>query len=118
MAGEYIMNAKKIVALFMCMLMLTLIPVVAGSTDKPTNDPRTTDTGFTIIRGFITKPQLTSGGHSITFRCIYIHYMSKGIGYKEIGTLHMFQKLTVENNFDGYIGNHFIMARISGDLDI
>jgi hypothetical protein len=112
------MNAKKIIALFMCMLMLTLIPVVAGSTDKPTNDPRITDIGFSLVRGFITKPQLTNGGHFITFRCISVHYMCRGIGHKEIGTLHMFQKITVENNFAGYIGNHFIMARFSGDLDI
>lgn len=111
------MNAKKILAIFMCMLLLTLIPLAAGATDKPTNDPQTTDFGYTIIWGFITKPQLTNRGHSITFRCIYIHYISKGFGKKESGLLHMFQKIVVDNQFAGYIGNNYILARFDGQLD-
>ena len=102
----------------MCTLMLTLIPAVAGSTDQPTNNSQPADIGFTIIRGFITKPQLTNGGHFITFRCISVHYMVRGFGQKEMGTLHMLQKITVCNNFAGYIGNHFILARFNGPMDI
>lgn len=112
------MNAKKVLAIFICMLMLTLIPVAAGATTEPTKDPQTTDLGYTFIRGIITKPQLTNGGHYISFRCIYVHYMTKGIGSKESGVLHMFQKITIDNNFAGYIGDHFIFARFNGKLDM
>jgi hypothetical protein len=112
------MNAKKIIAIFMCMLMIMLIPVAAGATDKNVKEPQTADIGYTIIRGFITKPQLENGGHFISFRCIYVHYMEKGIGAKEHGSLHMLQKLIVENKFTGYIGNHFIIAKIHGTIDI
>lgn len=111
------MNAKKVLAVFMCMLTLTLITLAAGAMNTPTNDPQTTDIGYTFVRGFITKPQLADGGHSISFRCIYVHYMYRGFGEKQFGILHMFQKIVVDNQFAGYIGNHYIFARFDGQLD-
>ena len=112
------MNAKKILAVLMCTLLMTLIPVAAGAIDNQTNDPQTSDMGFTFIRGIITKPKLVDGGHSIEFRCIWVHYTTHGVGERQTGTLHMLQKLTLDNKFTGLIRSHMIFARFNGELDI
>jgi hypothetical protein len=111
------MNAKKILAIFMCMLLIALIPVAAGTNDqtKP-KDPQAADIGYTHIMGLITKPKLVNNGHSLEFRCIWVHYMTHGIGEKMTGNLHMMQKLILPNDFTGYIRSHMIMARFSGEL--
>jgi len=45
---------RKILGIFVCMLMLVMIPLVAGMTvDSEPDDPETTDFGRTIIRGFV-----------------------------------------------------------------
>jgi hypothetical protein len=112
------MNTKKMVAIFMCMLVVALIPVAAGATTKQTQDPETSDIGVTYLRGIITKPQLVNGGNYISFRCIWVHYNTRGIGESQSGFLHLFQKLVVDIDKIGYIGNHFVLARFQGQLDI
>ncbi|MBN1280484.1 MAG: hypothetical protein JXA00_02430 [Candidatus Thermoplasmatota archaeon] len=103
------------------MLVLTLIPVAAGAAVEE-KEPETTDIGVTYIRGIITKPQLVNGGHDITFRCIWVHYNTRGIGEKQSGFLHLFQKLTLKNDFIGVVGlgpmKHFIFARFPGQLEL
>jgi hypothetical protein len=111
------MNTKKILAIFMCMLVIALIPVAAGATTEQNNGPQTSAMGSTTIRGLITKPQLENGGHYVSFRCIWVHYSTRGIGQTQSGFLHMFQKLVLKNNFQGYLGDHMIMAHFPGLLE-
>ena len=99
------------------MLVIALIPVAAGAPTKQTKDPQTSDIGVTYLRGIITKPDLTNGGKYITFRCIWVHYSTRGIGEQQSGFLHMFQKLTVKTDFMGMVGNHYVLARFQGKLD-
>ena len=49
------MNAKrKVIGIFVCMLMLTTIPLAAGMTvDSEPDDPETTDVGRMTIGGFV-----------------------------------------------------------------
>jgi len=110
------MNTKKILAIFMCMLVIALIPVAAGATTEQPKSPQTSDVGSTIIRGIITKPKLENGGHYVSFRCIWVHYSTRGIGQTQSGFLHLFQKLVLKNNFQGYVGDHMIIAHFPGLL--
>jgi hypothetical protein len=110
------MNTKKILAILMCMLVMMLIPVAAGATTEQQNDPQASQIGSTFIRGIITKPDLVNGGHYVAFRCIWVHYSTRGIGQQQSGCLHLFQKIVLKNNFQGFVGNHFIMAHFPGLL--
>jgi hypothetical protein len=116
------MNAKKILAIFMCMLMITLIPVAAGAAEKQTKDPQPADIGVTHIRGIITEPSFTYGMKYITFRCVWVHYTTRGLGEHSSGTLHLLQKLTLKNDFQGvFFGKHmfkFIMGSFPGELEL
>jgi hypothetical protein len=108
------MNAKKILAIFMCMLVTALIPAAAGTMEK--TNPQTSDIGYTHVMGIITKPKLVDGGKDIQFRCIFVHYTTRGIGETMSGNLHLLQKLVFKNHFTGTIYNHFIFARFPGEL--
>jgi hypothetical protein len=111
------MNTKKTLAIFMCMLVIALIPVAAGATTTQTTDPQANAIGTTTIRGIITKPQLENGGHYVSFRCIWVHYNTHGIGQSQSGFLHLFQKLILKNNFQGFVGDHIIIAHFPGLLE-
>ena len=68
------MNVKrKILGILVCMLMLTTIPLAAGSINEETSDAETTDLiGRAIVRGFFMNPEYN--GNDIQFRAIRIHY--------------------------------------------
>ena len=68
------MNIKrKILGIFICVLMLATIPLAAGMTeDSEPNDPQTTELGRTIIRGFVFNYRPTGLGHK--FFALRIHY--------------------------------------------
>jgi hypothetical protein len=64
---------KKMMGIFVCMLMLATVPLAAGAvTSEP--DSETTDSifGWTIIRGFIGN--LKKQGNDLYFRAIRLHY--------------------------------------------
>jgi hypothetical protein len=108
------MNTKKILGIFICMLVRTMIPVAAGATVDQT--PQQNKLGWTFVQGIITQPVYENGGALMSFRCIFVHYSTKGIGAHESGILHMMQRLIVPGDFHGIIGNHFIIARFPGTL--
>jgi len=111
-------TSKKIIGLFLCMLMLAMIPLAAGIDIAPDAEEETLQLGSTFMFGIITKPSLRNGGHSIVFRAVWLKYRTRGIGEIQSGTLRLFQKLTLPNDFMGFVGNHFVMARFSGALDV
>jgi len=69
------MNIKrKIIGIFMCVLMLGIIPVAAGlTTDIEPDDPEQTAVGRTIIRGFVFNYRNSGFGNA--FFAIRIHYV-------------------------------------------
>jgi hypothetical protein len=105
---------KEMIVLLFVMGLITSTMSLATPVKETT--PQPSDIGFTIVRGIITKPSLEHGGHYISFRCIFVKYTAHGIGEKLTGTLHLFQRLVLKNNFAGYVGDHFIIARFPGEL--
>ena len=98
----------------MCTLVLMLIPAAAGATTEQSKDP--SKIGTTFIRGIITRPKLENGGHYVSFHAIWVHYNTWGIGEHQSGFLHLFQRIVLKNNFQGYVGDHIIMAHFPGEL--
>jgi len=98
----------------MCMLVTAMIPAAAGMTIQ--TNPEPSDIGWTHVMGIITHPRLIDGGKNIQFRCIFVHYMTRGIGETLSGNLHLLQKLVFKNHFTGMIYNHFIFAKFPGEL--
>jgi hypothetical protein len=110
------MNTKKILGIFICMLVMTMIPVAAGATADTSKNPEQSKLGWTFVQGIITQPVFENGGALMSFRCIFVHYSTKGIGQHQSGVLHMGQRLIVPGDFHGIIGNNFIIARFPGTL--
>jgi len=124
--GKKIMKVvkRKILGVFLCMLMIaTILPAVAGvSEDKKikTDEPNGI-IGKTFMRGIITKPRLVNGGSHVTFRAIYVHYVTWDLRETQRGVLRGFQKITLKNNFIGHCGDplgHWVFALFDGSLDI
>ena len=69
------MNVKrKILGIFVCVLMLATIPLAAGmAVDSEPDDPETTDLGRTIIRGFVFNYRPSGFGHK--FLALRVHYI-------------------------------------------
>jgi len=69
------MNVKrKILGIFICVLMLATIPLAAGmAVDSEPNDPETTEVGRTIIRGFVFNYRPSGFGHK--FFALRVHYI-------------------------------------------
>jgi hypothetical protein len=83
---------KKMIGLFICMLLVATIPLAAGMTDHTDNTTGTTALKKTIMFGIVANSKVT--GRLITFRAVWIHYRVIGGGQtgKIIG-----QKVTIEN---------------------
>ncbi len=83
------MNIKrKILGIFICVLMLATIPLAAGMTaDSEPNDPETTEIGRTIIRGFVFNYRPSGLGHK--FFALRIHYAEVTGLTRTTGTLTM-----------------------------
>ncbi len=110
---------KQLLGLFICMLMVAMMPMAAGTNvADDTYEEEPTQLGSCTLRGFITKPTLVNGGHYIQFRVLYLHYSSRSLGQTEQGVLRGFQKITLPNDFTGYLGNHWCWARFSCPLDM
>ena len=69
------MNVKrKVIGIFVCMLMLATIPLAAGMTvDDTPDDPETTDLGRTILRGFVLNYRNSGFGNK--FFALRVHYI-------------------------------------------
>lgn len=100
------MNAKKMIAIFMCMLLLAVIPASlamakeAAVTPKTEKDPQTTDMGRTILRGFYFNMRHTGrGNHFIALR---MHFIEVTGSETSRGILR-FQRVEVGRWIGGYI---------------
>ena len=69
------MNVKrKVIGIFVCMLMLATIPLAAGMTiDSEPDDKETTDLGRTILRGFVLNNRNSGFGNK--FFALRVHYI-------------------------------------------
>ena len=114
------MNTKKILAIFMCMLVIALIPVAAGAATNQTQDPQASGLirHYSVV-GIIAFKHDTNGQHSVTFRCVWVHFNAHDFGAKSTGVLRGLQKLTVDtkSNWHGSIYAHFIMGTFDGSFD-
>jgi len=108
------MNTKKILGIFICMLVMTMIPVAAGATTDTNKNPETSEVGWTFVQGIITQPYSTNNGKEMAFRCIFVHYSTMGFGDHHSGIMFNGDVVSVPNNYHGIIGNHFIIARFWG----
>lgn len=98
------MNAKKMLAISMCMLLLAVIPAslaFAKDTNATTSsDPKTTDIGRTIIRGVFFNLKHTGLGER--FFALRIHY-SQITGTQTSHGVVRFQHCDVGTFISGYI---------------
>jgi hypothetical protein len=107
------MNAKKIMAIFMCMLVMALIPAAAGISDKQT--PQTNDMGRTWIWGIICCYKGTN--YHFSFRCIMVRFTTVGILEHYSGGLHALEKIDLKHGLlTGYCSAHLIMGNFAGEL--
>jgi hypothetical protein len=111
------MNTKKILGIFVCMLVMTMIPVAAGAT-ADTSKTHTSDMGQTYVLGIITQPKPEMNGAMQSFRCIFVNWRTVGFTQAQTGFLWGWQRLYVSSDFHGVISNHFIFARFAGLLPI
>lgn len=110
---------KKIAIIIVVMLFFSALPLTIGTEVKSEQkEDSTTDIGWTFLRGIITKPRLTNLGNEITFRAIRIHYRTRGIGGDAQGVLRGLQKITLPNDFNGILNNHYVFAKFDGRLEI
>jgi len=121
------MNAKKILAIFMCMLMLAIIPASlaiakeANATPKADQDPQTTDIGRTVLRGFYFNMRQNGLGHRLfAFR---VHFTTVTGTETSMGVLR-FQPVEVGRWVSGYIREgpmgmfgYMAMATFQGGID-
>ena len=84
----------KIVALMMCMLMITMVPLAAGMTIERENEKDDSLFGWTIIRGFVSN--VRQKGTEITFRAIRLHYFTIS-GMEKITGVIRLKKCTVDD---------------------
>jgi len=108
------MNTKKILGIFMCMLVMTMIPVAAGAT---VNEPEPSDIGWTTIQGIIFGVHEVNGGALIEFRCLFVHYIAQGLGQRVGGVRFGGQMMVVPGNFRGALMPHFIAGWCMGALE-
>lgn len=111
------MNTKKILGIFMCMLVMTMIPVAAGANTEPKNDPEASKIGWTTLQGIIFGMHEINGGALIEFRCIFVHYVGQGIGQRTTGFRYGGQIMVIPGAFKGALMPHMIMGWCPGVLE-
>ena len=99
---------NKIVGIFMCMLVLTMVPVAAGATVLQDAEP--SDIGWTTLQGFIFGLREINGGALIEFRCIFVHYVGQGLGQRVTGFRYGGQMMVIPGEFRGALMPHMIMG--------
>ncbi len=115
---------RKIIGIFICMLMLTTIPLAAGMTvDNEPDDPETTAIGRTIIRGFVFNYKPSGFGHK--FLALRIHYTEITGTQRTSGVLILKQvtvgrEASIGFNYMGPVGmfGYMFGAVFKGGIDI
>ena len=119
------MNVKrKILGIFICILMLATIPLASGITvDSEPDDPETTEIGRTILRGFVFNYRPSGSGHK--FFAIRIHYVEITVTSRTAGVVIMKQctvgsETTLGFNWRGPVGfvGYMFGSTFKGGLEI
>lgn len=107
---------NKIVGIFLCTLVLAMIPVVTGATINQDSQP--SKIGWTTIQGFLlTRPREANGGSLIWFRCLFVHYTAQGLGQRATGFRYGGQMMVIPSSFRGVLMPHIIMGWCVGVLE-
>ncbi len=100
-------------AIFMCMLVMAMIPAAAGISDKQT--PQSNDMGRTWIWGIIAFYKGMNIGFS--FRCVMVRFTTVGILEHYSGGLHGLEKIELRHGLlTGYVSSHIILGNFAGEL--
>ena len=106
---------NKIIGIFMCILLMTIIPVAAGVTTS--QNPQPSKIGWTTLQGFIFGLREVNGGALIGFRCLFVHYVGQGIGQRVTGFRFGGQLMIIPGDFRGALMPHLIMGWCPGVLE-
>jgi hypothetical protein len=110
------MNTKKILGIFICMLVMTMIPVAAGATIN--QNPQPSKIGWTTFQGImLTQPRSINGGALISFNCLFVHYVCQGVAQRVTGMRYGGQEMVIPGTFHGLLANHIIMGWCPGALE-
>ncbi len=118
------MNVKrKILGIFICVLMLAIIPLTAGMTvDSEPDNPETTEIGRTIIRGFVLNYRPTGLGHK--FFALRIHYveiigLKRTSGVITMSPVSVGREANIGFNYNGPFGmfGYMLGATFKGGID-
>jgi hypothetical protein len=116
----YKKNIMTIAAVFLLFAVL-LLPSIGGAattiSTSTSNNP-TSEIGMTHIQGIITSLRQENNGQYLSFRCVLIHYNTRGVGWHQSGFLHMLQRIIIPGDISGILGNHIIVARFPAPLPI
>jgi hypothetical protein len=105
--------------LYPIVLGIVLFALMPVSLSVPiTQEKNPTAIGSTFIRGFIFHLRSVDLGHSLQFRCLYVHYRTHWMTTYSSGVLHGFQQVTIRNDYLGLVRNHYLFAKFDGKLDI
>lgn len=95
---------------------MTMIPVAAGATTN--QNPQPSKIGWTTFQGItLTQPKSVNGGALITFKCLFVHYVSQGLGQRVTGFRYGGQEMIIPGTFHGLMSNHIIAGWSPGALE-
>ena len=106
---------NKIICIFMIVLIMIMIPVVAGATVHKDTQP--SKIGWTTIQGFISKAHKINGGALIEFECLFVHYACQGLGQRVTGFRSGWKTMAIPAIFKGILTSHIIIGYCVGVLE-
>jgi hypothetical protein len=106
---------KKIIGCFICLQLLILIPIAAGTTIQQEN--HTTQMGWTTLQGIIYGLHEINNGAVIEFKCLFVHYVEQGLGERITGFRYGTQMMAIPGSFRGLLLPHIIVGWCPGALE-
>ena len=101
---------KKLLGIFVCMLLFAIIPLTTG-----TNIDTEGEEGTTYLSGIICfcRP------NDPVIRAIWVHYRIVYDGSTESGWLRFLQKIIfpIPAEFVGYLGKHYLLLKFDGIIE-
>ena len=110
------MDAKKIIAIFMCMLMIAVIPASMAKDIAPVNDEENEgETGLvkTLVWGTKLPHRLSMNGQYIKFFAIKLHVRTFGSGDSHVYRLN---RMTFNADWNGFVSPFFVFAIFDGQV--
>ena len=114
---------RKILGIFICVLMLATIPLAAGMTvDSEPDDPETIDVGRTIIRGFVFDYRPSGFGHkffALRIRYVEITSITRTTGVVIMRPVSVGRETSIGFNWCGPVGffGYMFGATFKGGID-